>query len=242
MHWSEVFVGEERALRASVNDVTVLIGYGPPGPGPGLVSRATSLSRELRSQVRALRWCEQVHGRVSAALADEVDRPLEGAACVGRCDGLLTDARGLGLLVWTADCVPVILFGGGVVAAVHAGWRGCVADVAPSVVRRFEVEYGVPAAELGAVLGPAIGPCHYPVGGQVIDGLGALRTGGATWIDGDRVDLRAFLRCRLQVTGIDPDRIVSVGPCTFCDPELASFRRDGERAGRQFSAVFRGSR
>ena len=68
------------------------------------------------------------------------------------------------LAVLTADCLPVVLASPeeGTVAVVHAGWRGLAAGILASAVALFE-----DPAEVRAVLGPSIGPCHYEVGEDV---------------------------------------------------------------------------
>ncbi len=197
--------------------------------------RAPGVLAALEPEVEALRWCHQVHGRLLASLSAGDEHPLSGAAGVGRCDGLLTADPGVAVMVWTADCVPVLLHGGGVVAAVHAGWRGVVAGVVPTAVRRFELEYGVSAEELHAALGPSVGPCHYEVGQEVLNALSSVDPGGSPWRRGNRVDLRAILGAQLVAAGVLPSAVERVGGCTACDPAMSSYRRDGKKAGRQFS-------
>jgi YfiH family protein len=196
---------------------------------------------ESTNDLRAVRWGEQIHGRVVATLAAEPGRQLEGAACVGRCDALMTADRRVGLVVWSADCVPILMIGGGVVAAVHSGWRGAVADIVGAVARRFAVEYGVLPEDLRAVLGPAISGPRYEVSREVIDSLGAFALDEVRWRTGRFVDLRGFLSARLESLGLNEAAISIVGPCTASTPGLASYRRDGSDAGRQWSMVYRKS-
>ncbi len=231
--------GGEGVLTAEREGVVMALGVGPRfhDPGHDTEARAIRLARGLGAGITAVRWCRQVHGRLLASLSAEPGEPFAGAAEVGRCDGLLTAERGVGLAVWTADCVPVLLSGGGVVAAVHSGWRGTAAGVVPAAVRRIQVEYGVPPQQLSAVLGPAVGGCCYRVGGEVVEALRARGVAEATWRSGHGVDLRALLAAELVLLGLDRARVEQVGPCTACDPRFASYRRDGERAGRQLSLV-----
>ena len=142
-------------------------------------------------------------------------------------------------MVWTADCVPVLMAGDGAVAAVHAGWRGCAADIVGVALRLLEAEHGVAATRLAVALGPAISGPAYPVGPEVVDALNRLGGDASGWNDEGRVDLRAFLAARLAALGVAPQRIERVGPCTASTPGLASFRRDGTAAGRQWSLVYR---
>jgi YfiH family protein len=232
-------IADDRVLDWEADGVRVLFAFGPTAPAGRPEERMQRLLAALRADIGAIRWAEQVHGRVTVSLAAEPGRPLESATCVGRCDALITADHGIGLVVWTADCVPILIAGDGVVAAVHAGWRGSVADVAGAVVRRFAVEYGVPPKNLRALLGPAISGPRYEVSGQVIDGLRAFALDERRWRAGDRVDLRGFLSARFESLGLDPGMVHSVGTCTYSTPELASYRRDGVEAGRQWSMIYR---
>ncbi|HHQ49337.1 MAG TPA: laccase domain-containing protein [Acidobacteria bacterium] len=233
--WQSGELAGRPVLERSWPGVRLIFSVGPRWSGDPYEERAGAVLGALGRRAAALRWCRQVHGRLLASLSGEEDRPLTGVACVGRCDGLLTADPALGVLVWTADCVPVLLHGGGVAAAVHAGWRGAAAGIVPAAVRRFEIEYGVPPADLHAALGPSIGPCHYQVGPEVLEALQRADPGDGGWRHGDRADLRALLAAQLVGAGVPAGSVERVGGCTACDPALASYRRDGERAGRQWS-------
>jgi YfiH family protein len=226
-------------LELAGQNTRVIFAYGPPRSSSPPEQRMQRILEILAPQLVAIRWGEQVHGRVVASLAAEPGHDLAGIASVGRCDALVTADRGVGLVVWTADCVPILLAGGGVVAAVHSGWRGSVADVSGAVVRRYVVEYGVPPRDLEAFLGPAISGSRYEVGREVIDGLRAHGIDEKLWRRGRCVDLRGFLAARLENLGLDPTAIRTVDSCTASTPELASYRRDGVNAGRQWSMIYR---
>ena len=235
----EVAVGGERALEQRLGGVRMLFGLGPPRHGAPAKERAAAVLSALGQELHAIRWCQQIHGRLVASLSCEPDHPLREAACVGSCDALICAETGIGLLVWTADCVPILVAGGGTIAAVHAGWRGAAADIVGRVVRRFEIEFGVPPEDLVAMLGPAISGENYPVGAEVIDALAALEVRESRWLQGRHVDLRALLSARLEVLGLDPGAVKVVGPCTAASRHLASYRRDQEQSGRQWSLVYR---
>src|SRR5512143_3128002 len=100
----------------------------------------------------------QVHGAEIAGVNGANDP-------VGDVDALVSGARGLGLCVLTADCVPILLVAESerLVAAVHAGWRGTLAGLVAGVVARLAAQSGGGAARLRAALGPAIGGCCYEV-------------------------------------------------------------------------------
>lgn len=237
--WPSRNLKNEQVLEHQTPDRGMLFGLGPPLAAAPPEARTEGLLAALGPDVRAIRWGEQIHGRLVASLAPEPDRPFTGVGCVGRCDALITDQPGLGLLVWSADCVPILLSGGGVVAAVHSGWRGTAADVVGAVVHRFRSEFGVPADSLEAALGPAISGPHYEVSDQVIEALSLFEIDHRLWREDKRVDLRRLIAGRLLQLGVSTDRTVHVGGCTAESLNLASYRRDGADAGRQWSMVYR---
>jgi hypothetical protein len=67
--------------------------------------------------------------------------------------------------------------------------------------------------------------------------LGRASVPRPVWLDGDHVDLRSLLAAQLAALGVGGVQIV--GPCTVETPDLASYRRDGAAAGRQWSLVWR---
>jgi polyphenol oxidase len=142
-------------------------------------------------------------------------------------DGHATTARGLGLLVLVADCLPVALAGPGRVAMLHCGWRG----LAAGIVERALEEFDTPPA---AAIGPGIGGCCYEVGREVRDAFAALE-GVAR---GRMLDLKAVARRKLETGGVQ--HVDDVGLCTSCRPDLFfSHRRDGGVTGRQGGLVRR---
>jgi YfiH family protein len=182
------------------------------------------LCAEVGVEEHELSFNRQVHGAaVRQANPRDAGRPG---------DGIVTDVPGRPLLVFTADCCPVVLTraGGGAAAVglLHVGWRGLLAGI---------VEAGVDALGGGchAVVGPGIGPCCYEVGDEVAGpfqarfGRRVLRRG--------RLDLWAAIAQALRDAGVA--RVTRTDLCTSCRPALFfSHRRDGPRTGRQGALAF----
>jgi YfiH family protein len=229
-----VWVGSEAAVGLDGRDASILFGIGPArGPAPGR-DRIERLRNALGDRIEAVCWARQVHGTELAVVTSPFPDPVR---CVGEADALATTERGLGLLVWTADCVPVVLASPRWVAIAHAGWRGSAAGMARRLVEGLTNRFETAAAPVSAFLGPAISSAHYQVGPEVISELAAAGVDPSTWLHGDRVDLRAFLAAQLRTLGVA--HIRSIGPCTFSSFRFASYRRDGAAAGRQWSMVYR---
>jgi polyphenol oxidase len=177
----------------------------------------------------------QVHG-AAVVCADD-------AGALGEADAALATRAGVAVGVVTADCVPVLVAGGGAVAAVHAGWRGLAGGVIPRAIEALRD--AAPGAGLVAAVGPCIGPCCYEVDAPVLDAMrrrfGAALDGAqqATRPGHARLDLPALARRALLEAGLEPAAVgVVAGACTRCDAaRFHSFRRDGAAAGRLLSWV-----
>ncbi len=177
-------------------------------------------------------WLEQVHG-CRVVTADD------GPAVA---DASWTDRAGVVCAVMVADCLPVLIAerAGGLIAAVHAGWRGLQAGVLHAAVARLRTRR--PGVELQAWLGPCIGAESFEVGPEVreafIAGKPAL---GAAFRPGrdDRwqADLQGIARMELQALGVD--RIDACMRCTHAEQAaFFSYRRDG-RCGRMAAVIWR---
>ena len=203
------------------------------------VARNRALLADLLPAGTGIQWLTQVHGnRVVYA-------PTKAATTADAC---WTDAPGMATAVLTADCLPVLFcnFEGTLVAAVHAGWRGLSAGVLEATVAALPV----PAQELLAWLGPAIGASAYEVGPEVRAAFLAVPESGGGSSESDPAsaflpnpahdghfyaDLNKLARLRLQAVGI---RYIYGGEyCTFSDrSRFFSHRRDGQ-TGRMASLI-----
>ena len=167
----------------------------------------------------------QVHGRDVAVLRTIPDEPPAA-------DAVITDQVGLAIAVQVADCVPVLLadLAGGRVAAVHAGWRGVVADVVGAALEEM-----APEGPVQAWVGPAICPGCYEVSPEVREEVAdqVPEAAASTRAGTPAVDVRGGVLAQLRRHGIDGELI---GGCTFEDPHLYSYRRD-TTTGRQAGVI-----
>lgn len=227
-------MGTDRTLIHHKKGATLALAFGPATGETDRRNRLASVLGDRAVGIHSVSHCRQVHG----SNVHRVDGRSGGVQMVGDGDGLMTTTPGHGVLVWTADCVPVLLIGEGVVAAVHSGWRGCAADIVGTAIEKIEDQTAVAAGGLSAVIGPSVCGGCYSVGPEVSDALRVFGLEESRWRDGDRVDLGRFLTARLEALGVPTDEIETAGGCTVETTELASYRRDGSAAGRQWAMVF----
>jgi hypothetical protein len=175
------------------------------------------------AETATMAW--QVHGAdVGRADGRGIARPGTELA---RCDGLWTDEPGRGLMLLTADCLPVALAranGTPGLAVLHVGWRGLLAGI---VAAGAQALGGGP---LRAAIGPGIGPCCYEVGEEVAAPF-RERFGGDV-LTGRNLDLAEATERELQAAGAEA--VERIGLCTSCEDVLFfSHRRDRGVTGRQ---------
>lgn len=174
---------------------------------------------------RARMAWQQHHSQVRKATPEGVLTP---GVRYEACDGWWSDEPGQGMMLLTADCLPVAIARKDAdrpaLAVLHVGWRGLLEGI---------VENGARAIEDGALvaaIGPGIGPCCYEVGDDVAEPYRAAF--GDEVLGEGRLDLWRATELALERAGVG--EIERTDLCTYCHPELFfSHRRDRGTTGRQ---------
>jgi YfiH family protein len=167
------------------------------------------------------------------------------------CEGLEADALvacgpGKGVAVKSADCMPILLADPArkAVAAIHAGWRGCLAGVALRAVEKLGALFGSRPEHLLAAFGPSIRNCCFEVGPEVAQQFSPWFPDRSDLHCQTRVDLPAAMVHQLVAAGLRLERISSEAPCTMCGGGLAepgefhSWRREHKAGTRMYSAIW----
>ena len=158
----------------------------------------------------------------------------------GPGDALISEQPGVTVAIRTADCLPVVIVDPRTraVAAVHAGWRGVVAEIAPKAVEAMKAAFGSRPEDLEIAIGPGIGPCCFEVGPEVAVQFRAFFPERGDLEGRTRVDLVETITRQLRRNGVTASQISTSELCSCCHPELfESYRRDRENAGRMVTAV-----
>jgi YfiH family protein len=173
----------------------------------------------------------QVHGN-AVTLVEPGTEPRP------RCDVLITRSPRRTLMLRYADCTPVLLVDPKqrAVAAVHAGWRGSAVRAAGAAVQALQAAFGTNPSDLVAGIGPAIGPCCYQVGRDVVD---AFQDRPALLAHG-KLDLWEANRLALVEAGVPAEHIEVAGLCTQCQADrFFSHRANGGQPAGRFAAVLK---
>lgn len=182
----------------------------------------------------------QVHG--DGVHVVRAGRPSHAGPETTKADAIVSDDGARAVAVRVADCTPVLLAtnDGRLVAAVHAGWRGVVADVACRTVEAMRA-LGARPEELVAAIGPCISEPEFEIGPEVIEAFrrrfGQDTPHARAMPDGKgRADMQGALRTSLEGAGVG--RIDTLARCTVREPtHFFSHRRDRGVTGRMAAFI-----
>jgi len=187
----------------------------------------------LHCKPEAVGNCQQVHGHHVAVVT-----AADAGTVIAATDGLVTADPHIVLTMRYADCVPVLFYSAarGVVGIAHGGWRGTVQCVAAETALAMIHSFGCDPGEIVAGIGPAIGPCCYQVGPEVVYEFERAFPGASLLSGHDReghayADLPQANAIQLAALGLT--QIELSGDCTSCRRDLFfSHRGDGGHTGR----------
>lgn len=187
---------------------------------------------------KSMTFMNQVH-------SDNVVNKTNKKPSFPTADAIITKERQIALCLKTADCVPCFLYDSQnkVIAAIHAGWRGTALKLVKKTLKKLEQLYKSEPNNIFAFIGPAIGPCCYNVGKDVVEHfhfLGKAKQDFIQKIKGEKymLDLKGINAFLLAQLGIPEENIEISDLCTSCNEELFySYRRDKDKAGRNISFI-----
>lgn len=177
--------------------------------------------------------------------------PAEALAEEG--DYLITQTPGLAIGVITADCLPIVLYDeiNNAIAVIHAGWRGAVDGIISNAISMMKKRCGTRSNDLCAYFGPSAQSCCYEVGEEFLEAFVPIRRlersrmgtnayqsffikrNGKLYFDNSQFCVSQLIELGLRSENIDRKNNV----CTICNHKYHSYRRDGNKSGRQLTAV-----
>ncbi|ABK61091.1 MULTISPECIES: peptidoglycan editing factor PgeF [Clostridium] len=158
-------------------------------------------------------------------------------------DAIITNKKQVLIGVFTADCVPVIIYDRKkiVVAAVHSGWKGTINCIVAKTIDRLIKDYNSEIKDIKVYIGPHNMKCCYEVSEELIETFKNKDIYKDTYInDGRNLSLKQCIIKQLNDKGICDDQINKLNMCTYCSKEYSfhSYRKSKEKSGRIFSFIF----
>ena len=89
------------------------------------------------------------------------------------CDALVTSDPGVALMIYTADCTPLLFHDPvtGAVGAAHAGWRGTASAIGAKTVAAMVENFGCKPENIRAAIGPNISQCCFETDADVPEAM-----------------------------------------------------------------------
>lgn len=165
-------------------------------------------------------------------------------------DFLITQEKNIGLIVLTADCLPLVVHDSNkqVVGVIHIGWKGLYSGVVAKTLRALQTTFKSAISDLEFFVGPHARPCCYQVQESFISDFQAkypeLMNGCLEKLIVNKknndwyFNMQSLLLQMLQSMGVFEHNIhIANASCTVCNIEFCSWRRQKEYAGRQMTLV-----
>ena len=158
-------------------------------------------------------------------------------------DGLITREKDLAILIFFADCVPVLIADKKTktIAAIHSGWKGTQKNIVGKAVEKLINEHHSSPEDLLCAIGPSIGVCHFEVSADLYEDMTNRYGTQIGKIEQGKyyLDLKKAVTLQLITQGVPLENIAVSPLCTVCETNLYSFRREGEKAGRMAAFIKR---
>ena len=182
--------------------------------------------------------CQQVHGskvvRVTKGLIGSGAKDFSNT--IADTDALITNTSDVPLLLFYADCVPVLLadLETGAIGLAHAGWRGTVANIGDKTLAAMVEAFGTKPENVLTAIGPSIGACCYEVDDFVRDQASGYEEFFASKGSGKyQLDLWGMNVKQLVEAGVPQENINVAGVCTNDNVDLfCSYRAEQGKTGR----------
>lgn len=129
------------------------VGDNPPHVQANLRAIESHLQQHTEQKIQ-LFWTRNCHGTKIAAI--QPNSPQESTDY----DALVTQMPGCALLISHADCQSAFFYDPihRVIANVHAGWRGSIANIYHMVVQYMEQAFDSRSSNILVCIGPSLGP------------------------------------------------------------------------------------
>jgi polyphenol oxidase len=182
--------------------------------------------------------------RVAHSYQVHRDRTLKVTRCKAYegYDALITINKNSFMSVTVADCVPILVYDAKnqAVAAIHAGWKGTVADITAKTIQMMQVEFNTNPADCYAYVGTCIDETSFEVGEKVAE-LFAYEF--KTMVKNGRkvkffVDLKKANAAQLMKCGVPENQIEISSFSTVLDnQDYFSHRKEKGQTGRMMALI-----
>lgn len=196
-----------------------------PNVNEVIIDRAEFLQKLNLPINHSIFVCEQNHTD-NIVVVDECDEGkgvFDQATRIPNTDAMITNRKGVNLVIYTADCAPVLIFDpiNNVIAAVHSGWKGTVKQIANKTIQKMIENFDCQIENIIVYIGPTIGRCCYAVTNEEqIQAFGKYKFGITRKENKVFVDLKSSLEEDLLQIGVLTQNFEISDICTACSNSI----------------------
>jgi polyphenol oxidase len=212
------------------------------GMSSGDETTAIAMNRKLiirKMGMKPLVFLNQIHGKEIKVLKKE-DNDLSDVFEPGKelytADGIITDMKGVFLVIQVADCQSVMLYDPEkqVIANVHSGWRGSIENIVGHCVDQMVDSFGCNPIDILAGISPSLGPCcaefkHYEQ--EIPQPLWQYKAKDKPYFDFWQMSADQLID-----KGVKKENIENMKICTKCNTDIFYSYR-GEQATGRFACI-----
>jgi len=206
-----------------------------------VMANRTKIMHLLGGTVDQMVCCQQVHGdKVEIVNLQHIGSGAhQYETALPDVDAMVTNAVGIFLITFYADCIPVYIFDPyhRAIGLVHSGWKGTYQNIAVKAVQAMQQAFGSQCDNLEVFIGPGIDKCCFEIQsdlavkvGHVLqrtDDIILTNSGTITW------DLKKTIKLSMLDAGIQEEHILISNLCTSCNTDqFFSYRRENGQTGR----------
>ncbi len=209
-----------------------------------LFSNKLNLNKDLKKVLKVITGQEfeviiphQVHKNKGAMVNEKKD--ISSWDFKGTYDWLLTNQKGVFLIIQVADCLPIYLVEpeAKVIGLIHAGWRGTLLGIVDKALEKLQENFKIDLGKLIFILGPGLGQCCF----EISEELAILFPKDCLISENNkkpRLNLAQVNFKQLVKGGVKPENITAISECTKCNPELYySYRRTKDKNQKLFAYI-----
>jgi polyphenol oxidase len=187
------------------------------------------------------------------------DKMVEASRTLHEADAQWSSQANVGLVISTADCLPILISHPQFVCAIHAGWRGVKNEIIRKSLGLLKEKFSTPLSDAVVAIGPHIHAENFEVDREL--GREFLALYDSYFLSGSSeklaedvragvvlpherpetkvyLNLTAVAQAQLLLCGVTIANIHDVRMNTYGSNDFASFRRD-KTPGRNYSFVAR---
>jgi len=198
------------------------------------VSKLEGISKIKKENYLTL---EQIHGAEVAVLKQKDKLPKDNFFT--NSDGLITNKRGVLIILRHADCVPIFLSDPKkeVIGLVHSGWKGTVSKIGLAALLKMISQFGTKPKDIYIQLGPSAQKCCYLKNLSLFNILPEWKGFVRKEKSGASIDLTGFISQMFLEAGILPNHIKVSKICTVCDHQFFSWTRQRQKGEKPKNGV-----